>query len=128
MTAVLRTKWFMPVFSLALGVACLVAFWLGGRRDDGLFALALMAAAGAVFLLGGRSETVRGLRGDGRDERWARIDIHATAVAGHVTIAAIIGACFWEWAHGRDGSPFTQLGAVAGISYIGAVAWMRWRG
>jgi hypothetical protein len=26
--------------------------------------------------------TIRGLRGDGRDERFRQIDIHATAIAG----------------------------------------------
>ena len=120
MTTVLRTKWFMPLFSLALGVVCLVAFWLGDRPEDGLFSLGLMAVFAALLLLGGRS--------DGRDERWARIDIYATAFAGHVTIGAVLVGCFWEWAHGRDGSPFVQLGAIAGLAYLGGVAWMRWRG
>jgi len=64
----------MPLFSLALGVAMLVAFWIGGNPIDGLAALAVMTATGLVFLLGGRSETVRGLRGDGRDERFVWID------------------------------------------------------
>ena len=34
-----------------------------------------MTAFGALILLGGRSETIRGLRGDGRDERFRKIDI-----------------------------------------------------
>jgi hypothetical protein len=41
-----------------------------------------MTALGLVFLLGGRSETIRGLRGDGRDERFELIDLKATAFAG----------------------------------------------
>jgi hypothetical protein len=41
-----------------------------------------MTAFGALILFGGRSETVRGLRGDGRDERFRQIDMHATALAG----------------------------------------------
>jgi hypothetical protein len=36
--------------------------------------------------------------------------------------------CFWEWGHGRDGSPYAQLGAIAGLAYIAAVAVLRWRG
>jgi hypothetical protein len=127
-TALLKTKWFLPLFSVALGALCLVAFWIGGNLDDGVFSLALMTAVGALFLLGGRSETIRGLRGDGRDERWQRIDIHATAVAGNVAIGAIIAMCLWEWGHGRSGSPYTALGAIAGVAYIVAVAFMRWRG
>jgi hypothetical protein len=123
-----RSKWFLPAFSLALGVGCLVAFWVGGNPGQGLASLGIMAAAGAVFLLGGRSETIRGLRGDGRDERFARIDLAATALSGMAAITAIIVMCFWEWAHGRDGSPYAQLGAVAGVAYIAAVAILRWRG
>jgi hypothetical protein len=65
------------------------------------------------------------LRGDGRDEYWERIDIHATALAGLVVITAIIVMCLWEWAHGRDGSPYTALGAIGGVSYLLAVAGLR---
>ncbi len=36
---------------------------------------------GLIFLLGGRSETIRGLRGNGRDERFAMLDLKATAVS-----------------------------------------------
>ena len=70
---------------------------------------------------------VRGLRGDGRDEYWERIDLRATALAGSVLIAIVIGMCLWEWAHGRDGSPYTQLGALAGVSYVLALAVLRLR-
>jgi len=58
-----RSKWFQPAF-----------------------AVGLMVGFGALILLGGRSETVRGLRGDGRDERFKHIDLAATAFAGIVLI------------------------------------------
>jgi len=124
---VYRTKWFLPAFSVALGVACAAAFWAGGDGGSAVFALALMTAFGLVFLLGGRSDLVRGLRGDGRDEYWERLDIHATALAGLVLISVVIGMCLWEWAHGRSGEPYTQLGAIAGVAYIAALALLRWR-
>ncbi len=66
-------------------------------------------------------------RGDGRDEYWERIDVHATYLAGLATFGLIIGMCLWEWAHGRDGSPYTQLGALAGVSYLAALALLRLR-
>jgi hypothetical protein len=44
----------------------------------------ILAGATALILFGGRSETIRGLRGDGRDERIAMIDMRATALAGSV--------------------------------------------
>jgi len=74
-----------------------------------------------VLLLGGRSETIRGLRGDGRDERFSRIDLHATAAAGLVVISAIIIAFVVELARGNDGAPYAWLGALAGIAYLVAV-------
>jgi hypothetical protein len=124
---VLRTKWFMPAFTLALGLACAAAFWAGGDHGSAVFSIALFAAVGTGLLLGGRSDFVRGLRGDGRDEYWERIDIHATALAGLVLIVAVIVMCLWEWGHGRSGSPYTQLGAIAGVAYVAALGLLRWR-
>jgi hypothetical protein len=117
----------LPLFSTALGVASFFAFWLGDERGSAWFALALMSGLGLAFLLGGRFDMVRGLRGDGRDEYWARIDVHATALAGHVVIGAIIVMCLWEWAHGRDGSPFVALGSIAGLAYLLALGFLRSR-
>jgi len=115
------------LFSVALGVVFLGSLWAGGERQGGIEALAIMSVLAVVFLVGGRSDLVRGLRGDGRDEYWQRLDVHATALAGHVVIAAILGMSAWEWGHGRDGSPYAQLGAIAGIAYIAAFAFLRWR-
>jgi hypothetical protein len=114
-------RWFLPAFSVVLGVALGGAQWKGGDRQTGLTSMALFAVIAAVLALGGRSETIRMIRGDGRDERWARIDLAATALAGLTVISAIIGACGWEWAHGRDGTPFVQLGAISGVAYIVAL-------
>jgi drug/metabolite transporter (DMT)-like permease len=111
-----RSKWFLPLFALALGVVIFGAQWIGGSPRSGLASLAIMAAFGTLVLLGGRSETVRGLRGDGRDERFRQIDIHATAIAGTAVITAIIIAFVVELARGHDGSPYTWLGAIAGIA------------
>ncbi len=85
-TTMLRSKWFLPGFSAALGLAFLAALWAGGKPRDGLFSLGVMTVLGLLILLGGRSETIRGLRGDGRDERVARLDLVATAIAGNVLI------------------------------------------
>ena len=123
-----RSKWFLPGFTVAMGVVILVAEWIGGDPVGGVIALAVAAAFGGLVLLGGRSETIRGLRGDGRDERFRQIDIHATAISGVVVISAIIIAFIVEVARGHDGSPYTWLAAVAGITYLVAVAVFRLRG
>jgi hypothetical protein len=42
-------------------------------------------------------------------------------------IFAIIAMCLWEFAHGRTGSPYVQLGALAGGAYVAALAVLRIR-
>ncbi|HEY7207537.1 MAG TPA: hypothetical protein VH416_04795 [Gaiellaceae bacterium] len=119
--------WFLPGFSLALGVGCLVAFWVGGDPWQGLVSLAILAGFGLVFAVGGRFEAIRGLRGDGRDEYWQSLDMTATTIAGTTLIGVVIGMCFWEWAHGREGTPYVQLGAIAGVVYLVALVVLRVR-
>jgi hypothetical protein len=127
-TEMTRSKWFLPLFAGALGIVMLAALWIGDDPVGGVIALAIMVGFGGAVLLGGRSETVRGLRGDGRDERFRQIDVVATAIAGTVTIGAIIVAFLVEVARGHDGSPYTWLGAVAGLAYLAAVVVLRLRG
>jgi hypothetical protein len=117
----------MPASCLALGAGILAAFWTGGDLRGGLLGLLVMVALGLVFLLGSRSETLRGLGGPGRDERWEMIDVSATAFAGLVLIGAVLAAWLWEVAHGREGEAFARLGAVAGVAYIVAIAVLRAR-
>lgn len=125
---VTRSKWFVPLFAFSLGIVVFVAQWIGGDPDSGLESLAIMTAFGAVLLFGGRSETIRGLRGDGRDERFRQIDIHATALAGLAVITSIIIAFVVELARGHSGSPYTWLGAIGGLTYLAAVIIFRFRG
>ncbi len=128
MRTMCRSRWFLPLFALALGAAMFAAQAIGGHPGAGLASFGVLAFTGALVLFGGRSETIRGLRGDARDERFQRIDIHATAFAGTVVIAAVIVGFLVEVAHGRDGNPYTWLGAIGGVSYLAAVIVMRLRG
>ena len=123
-----RSKWFLPLFAVALGLLVFAAQWIGGNPGSGLVSLAILTAFGALILVGGRSETIRGLRGDGRDERFRQIDIHATAFAGLAVITAIIVAFVVELARGHDGNPYGWLGAIAGLAYLVAVIVFRIRG
>src|SRR6516164_2163775 len=102
-----KSKWFVPLLSVALGLVVFAAQWIGGDPGSGLVSLAIMAGFGALILLGGRSETIRGLRGDGRDERFRQIDIHATALAGLAVISALIVAFLIELARGHSGTPYS---------------------
>ena len=123
-----RSKWFQPAFAAGLGVVLLAATWVGGDLRGGLYSLAIMVAFAALILFGGRSETIRGLRGDGADERFRQIDLVATAIAGMVVISAIIIAFVVELARGNDTNPYTWLGAIGGLAYLVAVAALRIRG
>ena len=123
-----RSKWFLPTFCLALGFAVFAAQWIGGNPQSGLVSLAILAGFGALILAGGRSETIRGLRGDGRDERFRTIDIQATALAGLVVIIAVIVAFLVELARGHNGNPYSWLGAIGGLTYIAAIIILRIRG
>src|SRR5258708_16188608 len=126
--AIMRSKCFLPLTSLGLGVVVPAASWLGGHPGDGAYSLAIMAGFGLFVLLAGRSETIRGLRGDGRDERFAQIDLSATAVAGLAVIVALIVAWLVTTARGQSGSPYDWLLAIGGLAYILALAYFRCRG
>ena len=123
-----RSRWWMPAVSLLLGGLVLAAFAIGGDPADGVKAFGVLALVAAIFWLGRRSDTLQGLGGPRRDERWAMIDLRATALAGMATITVILGAWLYEIASGRDGSPFGQLAAVGGLAYVAAVALLRRRG
>ena len=126
--AIMRSRWFMPLFCLGLGVVVLAAGWAGGQLSVGVYGLVVMAAFGLVLLLlAGRSETIRGLT-SGRDERFAQIDMRATAVAGLALITTLIVAWLVQIARGHSGGPYDWLCAIGGIAYILAVAFFRWRG
>lgn len=128
MQTISRSKWFLPGLSVALGGVVFVAQWVGGNHRSAVFSLALMTGVGLVVLLGGRSETIRGLRGDGRDERFRQIDLTATALAGSSAVTAILIAFVVDLARGNDGMPYAWLGAIAGLTYIVAVIALRIRG
>ena len=126
--AIARSKWFLPLFCLGLGLVVLVASWLGGQLGAGVYGLVVLAAFGLVLLLlTGHSETLRGLT-TGRDERFTQIDLRATAVTGLVLITTVIVAWLVEIARGHSGNPYGWLGAIGGLAYILAVAFFRWRG
>jgi hypothetical protein len=123
----MHSKWTIPVFSVAVGLILLGASIAGHQLGSGLWSLGLMTAFGLAILLGGRSETIRGLRGDGRDERFAMLDLQATAIAGLALIIAVIVAFIVEVARGHSGEPYDWLGAIGGLAYIAAVVYLRIR-
>ena len=126
--AITRSKWFTPAILLGLGIIIFAVSWLGGQFRGGLISLAITAAVALVFLLlTSRSETVRGLT-VGRDERFAQLDLRATAVSGMVVLLAALVAWLVATARGQSGSPYGWLLAIGGLAYLIAFAFFRWRG
>lgn len=125
--AVLRSRWTLPGVALALGVVFLIAQWIGGDPVGGLISLGIMAGVGLVFLLGARWDAMRQLRADTQDERGAAIDLRATAFAGVAVIVAVIAGFVVEVAQGDDPRPYVWIGALGGVAYIAALAWLRRR-
>jgi hypothetical protein len=117
----------IPLLSVMIGVAYLVAGWRGGDRAFGIFGLTVMVATAAGFLLLSRySETVAGLL-DRSDERINRIDQEATTFAGLAVITAVLVGLVMEIARGHNGQPYSILGAIAGVAYLGALVFLRFR-
>ena len=48
-----RTKWFLPLFCVALGAAVFAAQWIGGDARSGLISFAALAVFGLLILFGG---------------------------------------------------------------------------
>ena len=129
MEMTMGARWGMPAFGLLMGVALFVASAFGGQPVVGLGMFAIMAAYSAVLVIfGGRSETIGVLGGRPADERLASFNILATAVAGTVAIIVAIVGFLWQIAHGQNGSDFAVVAAAAGIGYLLAILWLRWRG
>ncbi len=59
------SRWFMPAFSVALGVIMLAALWIGGHPGSGLGALGVMTAFGGVLLLVGAARRSAASAGTG---------------------------------------------------------------
>ena len=126
--AICRSRWFTPLICVAAGIVMFAVSWLGGQFAGGLISLAILAGFGLVILLlTGRSETVRGLT-VGRDERFAQLDLRATAVSGMVVLLAALVAWLVATARGQSGSPYGWLLAIGGLAYLIAFAFFRWRG
>jgi hypothetical protein len=110
-----------------IGVAYLVAGASGGDRTFALAGFAVMVVVAVALLVLGRfSETVAGLL-DRRDERINTIDAQATGIAGMSVITAVIVGFVVEVSRGQDGAPYSMLGAIGGVAYVGALVVFRFR-
>jgi hypothetical protein len=128
METTMSARWGMPAFALLLGALFFAASTIGGQPVVGLGMFAVMAIYSLVLgTFGGRSEIVGVLRGQPMDERLAGFNLVATAVAGLSAILVALGGYLWQIAHGQSGTDFALVAAVAGVGYLVALVWLRWR-
>ncbi len=121
------TRWAVPGVAALAGGAYLVAGLVGDDVSFGVLGLVLMLAAGGVFVLASRwSETAAGLR-DRTDERINAIDRAASLTAGMVVLLTVLVMFVVEIARGEDGSPYSELGALGGLTYVVSLVWLRYR-
>ena len=128
METTMGARWGMPAFGLLLGVVLFAAAAIGGQPVVGIGMFAVMAIYSLVLVaFGGRSEIVGVLRGQPVDERLAGFNLVATAVAGIAAIVVALGGFVWQIAHGQAGTDFAVVAVVAGVGYLVALVWLRWR-
>ncbi|CAA9245948.1 MAG: hypothetical protein AVDCRST_MAG57-1720 [uncultured Blastococcus sp.] len=121
------TRWAVPGVAAVAGGAYLVAGLVGDDVAFGVLGLVLMLVAAGVFVLAARwSETVAGLR-DRSDERINALDRSASLTAGMVVLLAVLVMFVVEIAGGEDGSPYSALGALGGVTYVASLTWLRFR-
>ena len=125
--AALRSRWTLPGVCFVIGLGYLFSQGIGGDWVGGAISLGIMLGLGLVFLLGSRRDLIRQLRADTQDERGAAIDLRATAFAGVVVISAVIVGFMVDLARGGDGSPYTWMGVIGGVSYFAALLVLRRR-
>lgn len=126
--AICRSRWFTPLICLGLGVVVFAVSALGGQLGGGLISLAVLVGFGLIMLLlGSRSETIRGLT-VARDERFAQLDLRATALSGLIMLLAALVGWLVEVAHGHNGHPYDWLLAIGGLAYLVSFVFFRWRG
>jgi hypothetical protein len=128
MPDLMRSKWTVPGLGVVGGLVYLGAEAIGGKPKLGLVMFGVMVVyALGVFFGGRRSETIRGLHGEGRDERFAMLDQRATGFTAWVLSLALLGGFAFEAANGRSGMQYAWPMALGGVGYIGSVIYLRIR-
>jgi hypothetical protein len=123
-----HSRWFQPLLAILLGAVLLAVLSLGGHPQEGTLAFAIMVGFAILLLAGERSDTVRALRGDRRDERFELIRLKAATLAARVVLLAVVAFFPVEVARGNSGAPYDWLSALGGATFLASVLWQRSRG
>ena len=108
-----RSKWFLPLFSVALGFVMLAAMWIGGNPSR-LSARDLTDSAPSSS----RRASEPSAACAATDGRALPRSTSTRPHSRHGRPDAIIVAFIVEVARGQDGTPYSWLGAIGGLSYL----------
>lgn len=119
MSEALSGRWVVPGTCLGVGLGLAALFVARDAPGTAIWTLAIMVGYGAILLaLSGRSEVVALLRGQTDDERRALIHLRASSGVAHVLITVLVVGFVVQLIRGADPSPWGQLAAVAGLTYL----------
>jgi hypothetical protein len=122
-----RSRWFQPALAIALGALLLVVAAIGGHPSEGTAGFAVMVGFAIFLLAAGRSDSLRALRGDGRDERFELIRLRAATFAARLVLLAVVVGFLVEIGRGNSGAPYTWLSALGGASFLAATLYLHRR-
>ena len=123
------SRWVVPAVGFVLGLLMAAAL-LGRHASLGEAAVAFVIVAGyaiALRVLQSRSDVASLLSGLPRDERWESINLRALSLAGQLVAVVLVGAFLVTQFGGGDAMPYTWVGAVFGVGYLGGLVWYRSR-
>jgi hypothetical protein len=115
----------MPAWCLGVGAVLTAAEAIGGNPAAAAMTAAIFILAAGAFGLAERSEPLRGLGGSQGDERFARIETAAMAIAGRVMGIAVLVAWAVELARGNDGIEYAWVIGAGSIAYLVAMVALR---
>ncbi len=121
-------RFYVPVALLVGGFALSICLFLGGvvGAAQGI-ALTSVVGALVIYALSGRSGDVGAVLGSDRDERQAQLDIRARAITAVVLFAVCGLLAAHEFLQGGRGQPYFDLCILAGVTYLGALVWLKRR-
>lgn len=128
MTAAI-SKWTVPIVGLVLGLLISAAM-LGSNASPAQAAVSFAIVAGYAIvlrLLQSRSDVASLLSGLPRDERWETINLRALSLAAQVMAIVLVGAFLVTQFGKADATPYTWLGALFALTYLGGILWYRQR-
>ena len=120
-------QWGAPAVALALGLAGLVSFGVGGQWWGGVGTMVVMAIYAGALVAGRRFEAVAVVGGQELDERRRSISTRAAAWSAYAVVGWAVVQTYWDAAHGHDGQPWGNVAALGALVYILSVVVLRRR-